>query len=126
MTPIINPWIFYLIDIGGNLGKLCVSMIITGMIFFIVHLIALGLSYCDGDLSENEEKIFLKWFKRLLTIITIGIVGVVFIPSRETMYTMLVAQTVTYENVESVGETIKDSVDYIFDKINEEEKQDEE
>lgn len=126
MTPIINPWIFYLIDIGGSLGKLCVFMIIFGMIFFIIYLIAFGLTYFDGDLSEKEETIFLKWFKRLLTMIVIGFVGVVFIPSNKTMYTMLVAQTVTYENVESVGETIKDSVDYIIDKINEEEKQDEE
>lgn len=125
MTPIINPWIFYLIDIGGNLGKLCGLMIITGAVLFFILLAILGVSYDDG-LDEDEEKIFLKWFKRLLTIITIGIVGVVFIPSNKTMYTMLVAQTVTYENVESVGETIKDSVDYIIDKINEEEKQDEE
>ncbi len=47
----------------------------------------------------------------------------IFIPSQETMYKMLVTNYVTYENAEIATDAIKDSVDYIFDKLNLEEKE---
>lgn len=49
----------------------------------------------------------------------------VVIPSEETMYKMLVAQYVTYENVDKATESIKEGVDYIFKKLDKEDKKDE-
>lgn len=41
------------------------------------------------------------------------------------MYTMLVASQVTTENLEVASDVIQDSVDYIFDKMNEGDTNDE-
>ena len=41
----------------------------------------------------------------------------VAIPGKETCYKMLVASQVTDENIEKVENVIKDSVDYIFEKL---------
>ena len=47
------------------------------------------------------------------------LLGLIFIPTEETMYQMLVANYVTDKNIETATDVIKDSVDYIFEKIEE-------
>ena len=42
-----------------------------------------------------------------------------FIPSKETCYKMMVASQITDNNIQKAEDTIKNSVDYIFEKINE-------
>ena len=64
-------------------------------------------------MSHKIEKIC------LIACIVTGTFNLI-IPSQKTMYTMLVANFVTYENVETATESIKDSVDYIFEKLNKE------
>lgn len=39
------------------------------------------------------------------------------IPSKDTMYTMLVLDNVTTDNIQTIGKTGKDVVDYITDQI---------
>lgn len=39
------------------------------------------------------------------------------IPSKDTMYTMLVLDNVTTDNIQAIGKTGKDVVDYITDQI---------
>ena len=52
-----------------------------------------------------------KW----MTIICVALC--ILIPSKEEMYTILVADTVTYEMVDTVGEGVKGTVDYIVDAV---------
>lgn len=59
------------------------------------------------------------WFKRVLILFMIFAVITALIPSKQTMYTMLVTDQLTYENIDKLGDSAKDSVDYIFDKIEE-------
>lgn len=41
----------------------------------------------------------------------------VTIPSKDVMYKMLVSKYVTYENIDKATNTIKDGVNYIFEKL---------
>lgn len=82
--------------------------------------------YCCSCLFWKErfcsrrEKI--KILKKVLIVLCI-VAGVYTVtPSEETMYKMLVAQNVTYENVDKATEAIKDRVDYIFKKLGKEDK----
>ena len=63
--------------------------------------------------------------KKILIVICISAGVYTVTPSEETMYKMLVAQYVTYENVDKATESIKEGVDYIFKKLNKEDKKDE-
>ena len=62
------------------------------------------------DLTKNGFKLF----------ISIGIISMiltVLTPTTETVYTMMVANEITSDNIQAVGKTGKDVVDYITDQI---------
>lgn len=100
---IISPWIIYFIAILDNLS-------IAALLGVAVGAGTMITVWCDD--SENIKSFrFGKW----LFIISISLM--VLIPSKEEMYTMLVADTVTYEMVDTVGEGVKGTVDYIVDAV---------
>lgn len=122
MMPIINPWTFYLIDILSNLKG--VSRFATFITVFVLIFIAIITAYLKvQDFyygSENNIEvigILTRFFKKLLIVACIAISVFIVTPSKETMYKMLVAQYVTYENVDKATESIKEGVDYIFNKL---------
>lgn len=110
--PIVSPWIFYLIDTISNLSATLM------LIIFVSAGIAVTAWFIS--LIEDEETTIKKWTRRTYTSLIVCIISLivtVFIPSQETMYQMLVANYVTYDNVETATDAIKDSVDYIFEKL---------
>lgn len=118
---IIKPWIFYVISVVSNLYDACglVALIVGfGLLFF-------GGAWLFEAVAEENKKPVPNVLKKLLIVFAISMGGVVVIPSEETMYKMLVAQYVTYENVDKATESIEEGVDYIFKKLNKEDKKDE-
>lgn len=110
MTPIINPWLFYLVDVIGNLklGCLVIPTLLAfgGLILFL--------------LFENiTDEQFAKAIKKLLICAVCGLITWLVLPSQETCYKMMVASQVTEENIQKAEDVIKNSVDYIFEKLNE-------
>ena len=108
MTPIINPWLFYLVDVISNLKIMCCVFplaILGGILLWIV---------CDEDASEEKlNRLFKKWFIAAIVFLAFTL----FLPSKKTCYQMMVSSQVTEENIKSAEDVIKDSVDYIFEKI---------
>lgn len=125
---IINPWIFYVIDVLSSLkGITLTAIVITlfGSIGLGTYIVVYQSCYCYGEEDRHLIAKLTKVLKKVLIVLCI-ITGVYTVtPSEETMYKMLVAQYVTYENVDKATETIKDGVDYIFKKLGKEDKKDE-
>ena len=125
---IINPWIFYLIDVLSTLKHN--SAIIAGVSILafcgtcLIAAIAKSESHYDDD-SARLAALSVKALKKILIVICVSAGIYTVTPSEETMYKMLVAQYVTYENVDKATESIKEGVDYIFKKLNKEDKKDE-
>lgn len=118
--PIINPWVFYLINLLSNLdGIVLVCIILCGISVAILGLVSIFSISDEDDCDYHLHITVVSWFKRVLILFMIFAVITALIPSKETMYTMLVADQVTYENVDALGDGAKDTVDYIFDKIEE-------
>lgn len=91
MTPIISPWVIY----GLSLCNGAKALLVFGA--------ACGLVMCGWlCLEDGAVK---KWIVATLSLVLI--VGLL-IPSKTTALQMLVAQNVTYERVDVVGETIVD------------------
>lgn len=113
--PIISPWLIYLIGISEEVGTfLLLASASTVATYIIIAL----LNLIDKELLEDYiDKNKLKILRRFAIVST---VLYILLPSKEIMVAMFVADNVTYENLEIVGETIKDSVDYIFEKVNNE------
>lgn len=114
MTPIINPWLFYLVNFLGDLKDIC-------SIVLIVCGVAMTFLTLNGFIDEDEEKLKAnkKTKKRLLVVSLSLLIAIAFIPAKETCYQMMIASQVTDDNIQSAENVIKDSVDYIFEKLKE-------
>ena len=116
MKPIINPWLFYLVDCLDGLKMLCI-LAVPLLVFVIGHI-----TFTSDELGRGEEK-ELKSARRTRKIVILFsiliLIVIPFIPSKETCYKMMVASQITDNNIQKAEDTIKNSVDYIFEKINE-------
>lgn len=117
---VISPWIFYAIN---ALNKLSIVLWIVGValpvcFFGYYYVVLLGL-YIDEEIIEFKKKQKSN-IKKVIIATIVCVLGIIAIPSEETMYKMLVAKYVTYENIDKATESIKDGVDYIFEKLDKE------
>lgn len=123
MKPIINPWMFYLVDCLDGLKMVCiiavpVLVIVIAVLSYIIE--DLGLDIDDLGLNrENELKSAIRTRKIVILFSILILIVIPFIPSKETCYKMMVASQITDNNIKTAEDTIKNSVDYIFEKINE-------
>ena len=107
MTPIINPWWFYLFDIVEKLGTTSTIIAILLGAFGLMYGIICGI--CEG------EKI--KFNKPFVILFIVSAFFAAFTPSKETCYKMAVASLVTPDNIAAVGDTATNIVDYIIDSV---------
>ena len=101
MKPIISPWVIYFASRANAVGNL---FLIVTIVAFVICLIGFD------DLTKNGFKLF----------ISIGIISMiltVLTPTTETVYTMMVANEITSDNIQAVGKTGKNVVDYIVNQI---------
>ncbi|RHS62009.1 hypothetical protein DW958_14035 [Ruminococcus sp. AM46-18] len=101
MKPIISPWLIYFASRADAVGTL---FLIVAIVAFAICLIGFD------DLTKNGFKLF-------ISIGIISIILTVLTPTTETVYTMMVANEITSDNIQAVGKTGKDVVDYITDQI---------
>lgn len=111
MNPIIDPSIFYWIDVLGKLGYI--------LFFFGVGVLAIALFYFMYILSDYEEITLgrLIYFITSIIIAVLLFTGSIFVPSESTMYKMLLAKNITPDNIETVQGELTDLIDYIIEKV---------
>ena len=114
MKPIINPWLFYLVDCLEGLQILFILVVIA--LAFAILLLTAMISDLGWD--EKEELKSARRTRKIVILFSILLLIVIpFIPSKETCYKMMIASQVTDNNIQKAEDVIKDSVDYIFEKI---------
>ena len=69
----------------------------------------------DFSYDDTEQKTQKKILTALIVAAVVSIIGVVFIPSKETMIEMLIAKMATEQNVQFSVDTIKNLIDYIVE-----------
>lgn len=105
MKPIISPLLVYFANVSDGLRLFLIIVMGISMIIF-------GTMFLD-DPSEYIPK----HIKKFVIITTISALGIVFTPGKETIYTMIVLDQVTTDNIQAIGKTGKDIVDYIINQI---------
>ncbi|MFV0616875.1 hypothetical protein ACE418_03060 [Megasphaera sp. WILCCON 0056] len=113
MSYIINPWWFYLINIISKFNLL------LNCIFVISVLVSFGtaLVYFCGDMLEDTSKRMARFLKISLIFSLVAASLIVFIPDESTMNKMLVANTLTKQNISAGAEFTQDQIGEIIDKI---------
>ena len=118
MQPIINPALFYLIDLLKGLSFF--FGIIGGFTLVVVFIVGLLVMCEDG--YDTEDKDVMETWKRIKYFLIVGLACIfmtVIIPSEKTCYKMVAASIVTPNNIEAVGDTATDIIDYIVDSVEE-------
>lgn len=130
---IISPWLFYFIDFMPRLTIIffaigSIFLAIGGYIFYICQ----EKNYPSKIYWEKEcinlekvKSLEKEYAKKKKQIIVFGIFTLFFyllaalVPTPNTCYEMLIAHFATYENVDYIGEQIKNITDYVFDRMEE-------
>lgn len=131
-TPIINPWVIYLINVCDNLKSLFATIIFVAIVVAILLGVYWVFMKYDGDMYYDEEDVrdmqgkAVKGFKIAIIALACSSILVTALPNEKTCYTMLVTSQLTEENIHNVGNNAKEVVDYIFEKIQEVQSTDQE
>lgn len=117
MTPVISPWVFYLMPVSSKLLGISIALVCIGVVGM---LITLGV-YVDDVyyMKEDDKKVYKSIGKKLLCLTLVFLFLVLIIPSGETITKMIVAQNVTYERVEAVSDTVTTVYNDIMDLFEE-------
>lgn len=109
MKPIISPWLIYFAELADSINM---AFLFVTFIAFIIMAFAF-IPYMDNKKDETLKQCLKKsfiWF-------CISVAIVVMTPSKDTVYTMVVLDNVTTDNIQAIGKTGKDVVDYITEQI---------
>lgn len=110
MKPIISPWLIYFASRADNLT------IFFGAIAGICGSIAVG-AFLAGLTGYNEPFKFRKTINKSIIGCVVMTIITIMTPNTETIYTMMAANEITQDNIQAIGKTGKDVVDYITDQI---------
>lgn len=114
MKPIINPWMFYFVNVVDRIS----IVFIICVILVVVITINFSFNLFDEYADEQQIKVAKKRIKMCVPILIILTLLIIFIPSKKTIYEMTVASYITEENIENSKETAMELIDYIVDKFN--------
>lgn len=110
MKPIISPWLIYFASRADNLTTF------FGVIAGICSIIAMG-AFFAGLAGYDEPFKFRKTIIKSIIGCVVMTIITIMTPNTETIYTMAVVNEITPDNIQTIGKTGKDVVDYIIDQI---------
>lgn len=110
MKPIVSPWTIYFASRADSLK------ILAGCIL-ICCIIAICIALIEGDIDYGSVLTHKSFMKKCAIVSVISAVTLVITPSTETIYTMAVVKEITPDNIQAIGKTSKDVIDYITDQI---------
>lgn len=110
MKPIVSPWTIYFASRADSLK------ILAGCIL-ICCIIVICIAFIEGDIDYGSVLTHKSFMKKCAIVSVISAVTLVITPSTETIYTMAVVKEITPDNIQAIGKTGKDVIDYITDQI---------
>lgn len=110
MKPIISPWLIYFASRADNLTTF------FGVIAGICSIIAMG-AFFAGLAGYDEPFKFRKTISKSIIGCVVMTIITIMTLNTETIYTMAVVNEITPDNIQTIGKTGKDVVDYITDQI---------
>ena len=110
MTYYIHLFLFYLLGVADSLkvaGEIFSAVLCGALVVYLI--------YCACEGEELNKKAFRNMIIGFILSLSVAILT----PSREVCQEMIISSVVTHENVNGAIENTKELVDYIVDKVNE-------
>lgn len=115
MNYIVDPSWVYWMNVASAMKVLCLMIGGIGMVAMII-----AVPICVADAFDDDDYATIrKWAIPITSVSIIFILAGVFIPSKETLITMKVAELATKENITLTAQQLKEIVDYIINAIKE-------
>ena len=115
MEPIINPSLFYWAGVFDTIHIIGLCLLCVG----IVGAFIMGISFAVA--VEYKDKSAINFYKKfvliLIIIIVICALIIIFIPTKETIYTMCISEVITPNNIDAITEKGEKGVKFIFEQI---------
>ena len=102
---IINPWIFYLIDVVNGINVVAVIALLFAALAAVVTGVPMAVATIDDSIGSPDA--FVRAFKASVRIIVASALIVVMVPNEETILMMQAERLATPENVNAVFESLK-------------------
>lgn len=124
MEPIVNPWLIYFASIVEHLRAFfnAITFIVVAIDIIIVMCAFVESDDAIAIFYNREEKKIKPFIKLLIALTIICPLLVIFIPSKETIIAMYIANMVTPDNLNIANEVfksnLKDYADIIFKTLN--------
>ena len=115
MNYIVDPSWVYWVEISSSLKVLC---LLIGGLGIVAMIIAVPVCLAEAFDEDDYAKIR-KWAIPIASVSIIFVLAGVFIPSKETLITMKVAELATKENIALTAQQLKEIVDYIINALKE-------
>lgn len=104
MTPVISPWVFYLMPVCENFcgvawiifAVCCITLVVTSGVYLGCY------DYC----KDGSHTLFKRILKTAIVVLIVTALLGCLIPSEETLTKMIIAQNVTVERVDMVSDTV--------------------
>lgn len=125
MTYYINPIWFYLMNLADGVKLLlCIAGVLATILTILISIFFyFDMGCLDITDMDDDDKIWMKKFKKILIVGIITLFIGILVPSKETCIEMAVASQVTHENVSATKEEIYEIIDYVADNVNKTEKE---
>lgn len=123
MEPIISPWLVYLILISTSIKAVfaTITIISLAIAFFIILYNFIEEDSMDR-LYDSKTKKLNSSFKKLIAFIIFSSILATFIPTKETIIAMYIANMITPDNLNLANEVfksnLKDYLDIITNSLN--------
>lgn len=120
MTYVINPLWFYIADLVDSL--VVATFVISICVLIVIIMISVDLAEELHNYTSDQIQSMMKC-RRILAVV--GIVLMLFtvaLPSKDTIYKMMIAKAVTYENIEKGDKYIEKRLEQIFNYIKDDKK----
>lgn len=117
MNYIINPMWFYWV---GVLSKLSIISIVISVVLglsFLAFIISSLEDYVEFGKEDKDFKTKIKLVKIIGILLTITLTILILIPSRQTIYTMMMAKLTTTDNMQIVKEESKELIEFFTEQI---------
>lgn len=128
MTPVISPWVFYLMYVCDNLSFVLSVASIISLIVCVIFLSVRVMFYMDGKYDGDSEKMgraFGELLKKVVVPMTIALLTIAcIVPDKNTLTQMIVAQNVTYERVEDAADVVQTVYEDIMNLFEEDTNED--
>ena len=117
MEPIINPMFFYWLSVVDNLRGISIGFMISSLIVLVILGVVYICSIGTDFLDENGKKAFKTIMIFSIIICILFSILLIFVPSKDTLIEMVIAQNLTTNNIEAGIEAVKGVTDYIIEAI---------